>query len=245
MRRKQKTAPPAPVKEFHNQPFRELKRIAAPPPPVKTVAPAPVPPPPPPPPPADDASLFLAAVSGARRLSESERERVDPPPPASQRREVTDPEAEALAELCDLVAGNAPFDLSDSDEYVEGAVIGIDPWLVRRLRNGEFAYQAHLDLHGHTRDEARVQIDRFLLEAWQVGKRCVLIIHGRGRNSKDQIPVLKQFVTGLLARSQWSRYVLAFTSARPYDGGTGAVYILLRRRREGRQTLQVTNGAKR
>jgi len=67
---------------------------------------------------------------------------------------VTHPDAEALAALCDLVEGTAPFDISDSDEHVEGAIVGLDPRLLRRLRKGEFAYQAHLDLHGLTSEEA-------------------------------------------------------------------------------------------
>ncbi|HYD48934.1 MAG TPA: Smr/MutS family protein [Terriglobales bacterium] len=246
MRRKRKQSAqsqPTAAAEFHHQPFRQLKVAAA----ARPASP-PVPPKPaarlPPAPPADDAALFFAAVSGARRLSDEERERVDAPPPAMSPRAVSDPEAEALAELCELVAGSAPFDLSDSDEYVEGHVVGADPRLVRRLRNGEFAYQAHIDLHGLTRQEAKLALNRFLLEACQNGKRCVLIVHGRGLNSKDQIPVLKHLVTHLLARTQWSRQVLAFTSARPYDGGAGAVYVLLRQHRETRQAFRVTNGAK-
>jgi len=188
--------------------------------------------------------LFHAAVAGVKPLDAARRQRVAEPRPASPARTVTNGDAEALAELCDLVSGNAPFDISDSDEYVEGAVAGIDPRLVRRLRRGEFAYQAHLDLHGLTSEEARTAVYEFLSHAYQNGKRCVLIIHGRGRNSKDQIPVLKRHLTGWLARGHWSRLVLAFTSARPCDGGAGAVYVLLRRRHDSKRQIHVVNGAK-
>lgn len=232
-----------PAAEFSFQPFRALKRVPAAAP-QKTPISKPQPPAPAAPVELDPTSLFLKAVSGAKPLASHERARVDAPPPASERRAISDPDAEALAELFDLVEGAAPFDLSDSDEYVEGCVIGIDPRLVRRLRHGEFAYQAHLDLHRMTRDQARAAVDRFLLESWQSGKRCVLIIHGRGKNSKDQIPVLKGLVTGWLSRSQWSRHVLAFTSARACDGGAGALYVLLRRQRQTRQPFRITNGAK-
>jgi len=170
---------------------------------------------------------------------------VDTPPPAAPARTRTDPDAEALAELCDLVAGTTPFDLSDSDEYVEGAMVGVDARLLRRLRSGDFALQGHIDLHGMTTEEARPAVDRFLAQAHVDGKRCVLIVHGRGRNSKDQIPVLKRSLVRWLARGQSARQVLAFTSARPCDGGAGAVYVLLRRLRHVKRPIRVTEGAKR
>src|SRR5690606_39726930 len=59
----------------------------------------------------------------------------------------------SLAELCELVAGTAPFDLAESDEYIEGAVASLDRRLLRRLRRGEYAIQGHLDLHGYSRKE--------------------------------------------------------------------------------------------
>ena len=97
-----------------------------------------------------------------------------------------------------------------------------------------------------TAEEARVAVDRFLTTAQRNGQRCVLIIHGRGLNSKDQVPVLKTRLAQWLARGSWARLVLAFTSARPCDGGAGALYVLLRRQRHTgpRQPVKVTHGAK-
>lgn len=197
-----------------------------------------------PPPERDGAALFYDAVADVTPLTERDRDRVAVPAPAPPDREVTHPDAEALAALSDLVAGNGPFDISDSDEYVEGAMLGLDPRLVRRLRAGEFAYQAHLDLHGMTSAEARPAVEAFLSHAYQDGKRCVLIIHGRGRNSKDQIPVLKSHLVTWLGRGQSARAILAFTSARACDGGAGALYVLLRRRRHIRRPIRVMTGAK-
>jgi DNA-nicking Smr family endonuclease len=193
----------------------------------------------------DGATLFRTAMAGVTPLEARARERVASPAPAMPPRAVTCADAEALAELCDLVTGNAPFDISNTEEYIEGAALGVDPRLLRRLRGGEFAYQAHLDLHGMTSDEARPAVESFLTRAYQGGKRCVLIVHGRGRNSKDQIPVLKSRLTAWLARGQWARLILAFTSARPCDGGAGALYILLRRNRNQKHAIWVTEGAKR
>jgi DNA-nicking Smr family endonuclease len=226
-----------------HQPFRVLGRVQVAhrrtePRPVATNATAP------PAPPADPTTLFLDAVADVRPLDPGARARVDGPAPASPARSVTAPDAEALAELCDLVAGSAPFDISDSDEYVEGAMVGLDPRLLRRLRNGEFASQAHLDLHGMTSEEARRAVQGFLRRAYQSGKRCVLIVHGRGHNSKDQIPVLKRRLATWLARGQWARLILAFTSARACDGGAGALYVLLRRQRNAKRPIRVIAGAK-
>lgn len=192
----------------------------------------------------DPTTMFLTAVADVRPLPPRARDRVAGPTPASVPRPIPHPDAEALAELCDLVSGTAPFDIADGDEYVEGAAVGVDRRLMRRLRAGEFAYQAHVDLHGLTAEEARGAVDAFLLRAYLNNHRCVLIVHGRGRNSKDQIPVLKSRLTSWLARGQSTRMILAFATARPCDGGAGALYVLLRRNREMRRPIRVTEGAK-
>jgi DNA-nicking Smr family endonuclease len=192
----------------------------------------------------DDSDLFLREMAGVRRLSAAARSRVAPRPPAPTARAVVERDAEALAELSDLVAGGGPFDIADSFEFVEGAVVGLDPRVLRRLRAGDFAYQSHLDLHGMTAEEARAAVERFLVRAHRRGQRCVLIVHGRGLNSKDQVPVLKQRITAWLARGSWARLVLAFTSARACDGGAGALYVLLRRQRAAKRPFRVTQGAK-
>jgi DNA-nicking Smr family endonuclease len=245
MRRRQRetTPPSAPGADFHNQPFRQLAPRTPPPPKPRV---APVAPPLPEPPVMHDGELFRREVVDVRPLSAAQRQRVTPPPPAPPERAVTDPDAEALAELSDLVTGAGAFDIADTVEFVEGAVPGLDRRLVRRLRSGDFAYQAHLDLHGLKTDEARAAVDQFLHRAHQQGQRCVLIIHGRGLNSKEQVPVLKHRLAAWLARGAWARLVLAFTSARPCDGGAGALYVLLRRQRRAgaKQAITVTHGGK-
>ena len=99
---------------------------------------------------------------------------------------------------------------------------------VKKLRRGELSIQAHLDLHGFRREEARQRVAEFISRSHVEGKRCVLIIHGRGLGSRDNIPVLKEKLTSWLTRGAIGKHVLAFTSARPWDGGVGAVYVLLR-----------------
>jgi DNA-nicking Smr family endonuclease len=233
---------------FHN-PFASLRRALRG---VTTPAAKPIPPSTPQvrgsvdSPPKNDQEFFTEAMEDVVPLHADERRRVDGPAPAGKRHRppVTD-EAEALAELADLVSGAGALDLADTDEYIEGRVAGLDPRVVRRLRRGDFAYQAHLDLHHLTVEEARAEVDRFLAAAYRKGQRCVLIIHGRGHNSKDQIPVLKERLMVWLGRGTLARYVLAFTTARACDGGAGAIYVLLRRRRRGKAPFVVTEGAKR
>jgi DNA-nicking Smr family endonuclease len=187
--------------------------------------------------------LFRREMADVRPLSSTQGPHVPRQPPPLPPRTPTDPDAEALAELSDLVAGNGTFDISHTTEFLEGAVLGLDRRLVRRLRNGEFAYQSHLDLHGMTSEQARGAVDSFMTNAYRRGYRCVLIVHGRGHNSTDQVPVLKRKVTAWLSRGSWARFVLAFTSARPCDGGAGALYVLLRRKRHKKQPIRVTEGA--
>ena len=183
-------------------------------------------------------------MEGVRPLPRRGDLRVDGPTPASRPRPRVSEEAEALAELSDLVRGDTHFDVSDTREYVEGAVVGLDPRVLRRLRRGDFAWQAHVDLHGMVANQARDAVLAFLRAAVRAGLRCVLVVHGRGLNSKDHTPVLKERLKSWLARGAASHIVLAFTTARPCDGGAGALYVLLRRDRR-RRPIQVTEGAKR
>jgi DNA-nicking Smr family endonuclease len=92
---------------------------------------------------------------------------------------------------------------------------------------------------------ARVEVERFVMGASAAGHRGVLIVHGRGHGSKDNVPVLKERLKSWLARGRIGRSILAFTSARPADGGTGALYVLLRRRRGRKEPISVYEGAKR
>lgn len=210
---------------FH-APFAKLKgRVAERP------AGQPVPAPPPPPPPAREASddeLWASATSGVARLERGPG-RVEPPHPAPAPGVFWHPDLDAIRALEALVSGDAPFDLADTDEFIEGRVPGLDPGIVRRLRRGEFAVQGHIDLHGMTREEAKAAVDAFLKKARSAGKRCVLLVHGRGIHSKDQMPILKEALKNWLATARFGRHVLAFATARPVDGGGGAIYVLLRR----------------
>jgi DNA-nicking Smr family endonuclease len=169
------------------------------------------------------------AVDGARPLLDRSG-RVKPrPEPLSVARPELDPDLEAYDELRALVTGEVAFDIADSDEFIEGHARGLDPRVVKRLRRGEFAIQAHVDLHGMLKDEAKALLETFLTKSRQQGRRCVLVVHGRGLHSKDQVPVLKEALKRWMNTGRFSRHVLGFSTARPHDGGAGAIYVLLKR----------------
>jgi DNA-nicking Smr family endonuclease len=216
------------AKKPFNDAFAKLKGMArAKPPPAPRPPPAPAAPPSPAREPTEE-ELFAREMAGVRPLARGPAT-VGPPPPRGPPETFWDPELEAVDELRALVSGETPFDLADSDEFIEGRAAGIDPTLVRKLRKGEFAVQGHVDLHGLTREEAKRTVEDFLRGARNAGKRCVLVVHGRGLHSKDQLPVLKDALRTWLSTARFSRHVLAFATARPVDGGAGAVYVLLRR----------------
>jgi DNA-nicking Smr family endonuclease len=174
----------------------------------------------------DDAAALAEAMEGVVPIDGRRRVR---PASRAPHRAVLDEAAQVRAHLQDLVDGSVPFDIADTDEYIEGAVQGLDRRIVVRLRRGEYSVQDHVDLHGLNRDEARAKVGTFIKSAHDRGLRCVLVIHGRGLRSKDKVPVLKERLKAWLTRGSIGTKVLAFTSAQRYDGATGAVYVLLRK----------------
>jgi DNA-nicking Smr family endonuclease len=96
--------------------------------------------------------------------------------------------------------------------------------VMRRLRRGEYRVQREIDLHGLNVAQAKHALRRFLIDALEAHAHCVRIIHGKGLRSGHRGPVLKGAVSAVLRHSG---AVLAYVSARPVDGGTGALYVLL------------------
>jgi DNA-nicking Smr family endonuclease len=173
-------------------------------------------------------ALFEDAVSDVEPL---DRDRLIPHLSFRQPVTLSERESEVLRELDALCAGDAPFEPEQSADRIEGKVPGLDPRMLTRLRRGEFTVQADLDLHGVDAPSARALVETFLIECQTRGLRCVRIVHGRGRNSPDGIPVLKRNLPRWLARGPARLAVLAYATAAPKDGGAGASYVLLRRRR--------------
>jgi len=165
---------------------------------------------------------FRQAMADVRPHAATERvlpARRPPAPRPLQR------EADERAVLEELLAG--PFDPEaiESGDTLAYRADGIQDSVWRRLRRGSFRIGAELDLHGLNRHVAQAEVASFLADCQDRGLRAVRIIHGKGRGSPNSGPVIKALLDGWLRRR---RDVLAFASARACDGGTGAVYVLLR-----------------
>ena len=179
--------------------------------------------------PEEERALFDAAMADVIPLAS--RKRTVSPLPGRRKapdRRTEDPDAEALRQLKCLVETGRGFVLAHTAEYMEGACTWMPPEVFRRLHGGHFAVQGHVDLHGMNVETAQASFNRFMRRAIQSGKRTVLVVHGRGHRSPGR-PVLKRNLFNWLTRAPWKRWVIAFTSARSCDGGTGATYVLLRR----------------
>ncbi len=113
-----------------------------------------------------------------------------------------------------------------TSEYIEWHSPEVSKDVLILLREGKFSIKRTLNLRGLFVEEALLALEDFFKEAILHQEKCVLVIHGRGLSSKKE-PVLKTLVKNWLRRGPFRRYVLAFTSARPCDGGPGATYVLL------------------
>jgi DNA-nicking Smr family endonuclease len=169
---------------------------------------------------AEDAKLFREAVAGITPLAA-------PAPLKGARR----PAPQARFARADRMAVlQESLDSADADPHTAAGDElvfrrpHVQPGVIRRLRRGEYRVQREIDLHGLTVAQAKQALGEFLNQCLAARVRCVRIIHGKGLRSGHRGPVLKSAVSGALRRSG---AVLAFVSARPVDGGTGALYVLL------------------
>ncbi len=170
----------------------------------------------------EDAALFREAATGARPVA-TRRVHLRQAPPAARARFRRRDEEQALRDS--LALDPAALELETGEELTFRRP-GVSAAVFRRLRQGGYAIKAELDLHGLTSNQAREELRAFLAECVAARISCVRIVHGKGLGSGQRGPVLKASV------NRWLRHwdgVLAFVSAPARDGGTGAVYVLLRR----------------
>jgi DNA-nicking Smr family endonuclease len=134
--------------------------------------------------------------------------------------------AERAAVLRESLGSGADlYDVQPGDELLFRRA-GVPETVLRRLRRGTYRVESEIDLHGLTVEQATAQLQEFLRSARARELRCVRVIHGKGLRSGTRGPVLKNTVNALLRRCG---PVLAFASARPVAGGTGATLVLLAR----------------
>jgi DNA-nicking Smr family endonuclease len=174
-----------------------------------------------------DEDLLAEALADVKPLRN--RSKTVPRPIGIKRRKILAiPESENERLLIDFVQGKSEFEWSFHPEYQEGGCESRNRPLIKKLRRGGFSIQAELDLHGLTQREALAELEAFLKECRFRQFRCIRIVHGKGRRSRNKVPVLKKMVPKWLSSKRLARYVVAFASAPPSDGGVGATFVLLR-----------------
>jgi DNA-nicking Smr family endonuclease len=185
--------------------------------------------------PSSDADVFRDATAGASALASKSRRVVARERPRAV--DIVQRDAKRIDPTAD-----EHFDIRFSDLFIRGRAAGVSRETITKLERGEFAVRSHVDLHGMAFDDAKDAVDRFLADRQKRGDRCVLVITGKGRNSPRQIAVLRERIPEWMARGPSSRRVLAFVTARPCDGGEGALYVLLRKHVSRKMRIDVEAG---
>lgn len=116
-------------------------------------------------------------------------------------------------------------------ELSHGTQAGLDKNNAKRLKKGKHPIERRLDLHGMTQTQAHAALSYFIETSYQAGKRCVLIITGKGSKSMGSVGVLRLAVPRWLNEELNRIRVLAFSYATPKDGGEGALYVMLKKKR--------------
>ena len=178
----------------------------------------------------DDAELFRRAMRDVLPLRRSARVPEPRRRPAPRARFARAEHAQVLRESLGVEPtplgslGSDLYEVQPGDELLFRRA-GVPETILRRLRRGLYRVDYEIDLHGLTVAEASVRLTASVREARQLHLRCLRVIHGKGLRSGSRGPVLKNTVNAQLRRMD---AVLAFASARPRAGGTGATLVLLR-----------------
>jgi DNA-nicking Smr family endonuclease len=176
---------------------------------------------------AAEESLFFRAMQGVEQIQGAGRQIQPLPPPVPEPEdEAGDPEARLMRQA---MQGPVEFELELCEEYMHGYVRGLDSKIFQQLKAGRLSPEGHLDLHGQNADQALDSLLFFMRESYLAGRRVVLVIPGRGKNSPQGLSILRQELQTWLTREPLKRIVLAFCTAQPKDGGAGALYALLRK----------------
>lgn len=173
----------------------------------------------------EELQFFRDEVSDVRPLVTEKRIETVKKQPSP--RPIRNHHAYDLEELSGLEMMSDPVDLQDAavENVLFFARSGIQQKVQKKLRRGEFPVEDELDLHGYTVIEAKIAIQDFISECKRRKIRYVRIIHGKGYRSEQKIPILKTHVAYWLPQH---KDVMAFSSALPNDGGTGALYVILK-----------------
>ena len=185
-----------------------------------------------------DEDLFAAEMAGVKPLSREARVRLVKERLSEDQQQGRQRAAEGEEELLNPLIDDGVIPL-DAWYVLAFKRSGIQNGVYRKLRLGQYQVDARLDLHRWTVKKARTEVFAFMVEATRLGLRTVLIVHGKGQSAPEgeRTAILKGYV------NHWLREldaVQAFHSAQPHHGGTGAVYVLLRKSAEQKRENRLT-----
>jgi len=167
----------------------------------------------------DEENLFMQNMAGVLPIKSDKYNSVSPKPkPYPKQKEPLINDKFTLQQT----ANSRAVDAEDQLSYTAD---GLQKNVLKKMRKGHYGLDAELDLHGLTSQQAKRELIKFLHFCEQDGCRCVRIIHGKGYRSENNLPVLKNDINLWLRQHQ---EVQAFCSTAQKDGGTGAVFVLLR-----------------
>jgi DNA-nicking Smr family endonuclease len=173
-----------------------------------------------------DQNLFQEAMADVKEIREFREMPFRTPVRAARRQSC--PGEDVLDALKDLVEGRRRMNIRDTGEYIEWTGPRTRKDVTERLHEGHFSVQDYVDLHGMSLAEAEAALTAFMRQSLSRGFFCVKVIHGRGLRSPGG-PVLKKAIQKWLQTS-FSKWVVAYASAKDCDGGLGATYVILRTR---------------
>ena len=168
-----------------------------------------------------DVELFREAVRDVKPLAKRMRAPIAGRKPPPRARFTA---ADRAMVLVESLQGFGAGEVLDSGDEISFRRAGVQDSVLRKLKRGEYRVEEICDLHGLRVEEAKAALREFLVDALAHRLKCVRVIHGKGHGSGNRGPVLKTAVNMVLRKTG---PVLAFTSARRVDGGTGAINILL------------------
>ena len=173
-----------------------------------------------------DRDAFAKAMQGVKPLQRDERA-APPKKNRPNKRSANSAQSQVMSQILSTDGTVNPDEIEQLGEEIAFRRPSVPEKIFRQLRRGRFSVEAEADLHGLSVNEAKLLLREFICEAALDGLGCVRVVHGKGLRSGPGGPVLKGNVHRWL--SQWDE-VLAFVTALARDGGSGAVYVLLRRR---------------
>ncbi len=172
-----------------------------------------------------DEEIFHEAMANVKQIKEFTE---IPYITQQSKKNIPEKKEDTLKILEKIISGQQKINLPDTPEYIEWVHSDIRKDITQKLHQGHFSVQDFIDLHGLTVYEAETALSEFLKNAIKKRLCCVKVIHGRGLRSPKG-PVLKESLIKWL-HGKFSKWVIAYSTAKDRDGGLGATYIILKTR---------------